>query len=301
MLVKVLYISLDPAMRGWMSEGRSYIPPVGIGEVMRALAAGRVIASKHERLAAGDHVTGLFGVQEYALASGDAVMKVEAPSSELPVHLGTLGMPGMTAYFGLLDIGRPVAGETVVVSGAAGAVGGLVGQIAKLKGCRAVGIAGGGEKCGHLLSELDFDAAIDYKAENVEAALRERCPDGIDVYFDNVGGEVLDAALANLARNARVVICGAISQYNASNGFTGPSNYMSLLVNHASMTGFVVTDYADRYADGLQQMAEWLRSGKLVSREDIAEGLERFPDTLLRLYKGENTGKLVLKLAEEGE
>ena len=301
MLVKILYISLDPAMRGWMNEGRSYIAPVGIGDVMRALGAGRVIASKHERLAVGDHVTGLLGVQEYALTSGDAVLKVDAAASELPVHLGTLGMPGMTAYFGLLDIGRPVAGETVVVSGAGGAVGGLVGQIAKLKGCRAVGIAGGSEKCRHVLSELGFDATIDYKGENVEAALREHCPSGIDVYFDNVGGEILDAALANLARNARVVICGAISQYNASDAFSGPSNYMSLLVNHASMTGYVVSDYGDRYSEGLREMTQWLKAGKLVSREDIAEGLENFPDTLLRLYKGENTGKLVLRLAEEGD
>jgi NADPH-dependent curcumin reductase CurA len=300
-LVKILYISLDPAMRGWMNEGRSYIAPVGIGDVMRALGAGRVIASKHARLAVGDLVTGLLGVQEYALANGDAVMKVEGEPSQLPVHLGTLGMPGMTAYFGLLDIGRPVAGDTVVVSGAAGAVGGLVGQIAKLKGCRAVGIAGGGEKCRHVLSELGFDATIDYKTENVEAALREQCPEGIDVYFDNVGGEILDAALANLARNARVVLCGAISQYNTNGGMRGPSNYMSLLVNHASMTGYVVSDYGDRYMDGVTEMTQWLTDGKLISREDVAEGLENFPDTLLRLYKGENTGKLVLKLDEEGD
>jgi NADPH-dependent curcumin reductase CurA len=213
-------------------------------------------------------------------------------------------MPGMTAYFGLLDIGKPAAGETVVVSGAAGAVGGLVGQIAKLKECRVVGIAGGEEKCRHVVEELGFDAAIDYKSEDVEAALRGHCPDGIHVYFDNVGGEILEAALANLARGARVVICGAISQYNSTDGvegFKGPSNYMSLLVNHASMTGYVVTDYLDRYPEGLREMAEWLEHGKLVSREDIAEGLENFPATLLRLYKGENTGKLVLKLAQEGD
>jgi NADPH-dependent curcumin reductase CurA len=299
-LVQVLYISLDPAMRGWMSEGRSYIPPVGIGEVMRALGAGRVIASKHERLAVGDHVTGLFGVQGYALVPGNAALKVNAAASELPVHIGTLGMPGMTAYFGLLDIGRPNEGDNVVVSGAAGAVGGLVGQIAKLKGARTVGIAGGEAKCTHLMAELGFDAAIDYKSEDVEAALREHCPRGIDVYFDNVGGEILDAALANLARHARVVICGAISQYNASDGFKGPSNYLSLLVNHASMTGFVVSDYLDRYREGVRDMSEWLKSGKLVSREDVAEGFENFPQTLLRLYSGDNTGKLVLKLAEEG-
>jgi NADPH-dependent curcumin reductase CurA len=302
-IVKVRYISLDPAMRGWMSEGRSYIPPVGIGEVMRALGAGRVIASKHERIAVGDHVTGLLGVQEYTAVHGDAVQKVDAEDAELPVYIGTLGMPGMTAYFGLLDIGRPQEGDTVVVSGAAGAVGGLVGQIAKIKGARAVGIAGGGEKCTHALEALGFDAAIDYKSQDVDAALREHCPQGIDVYFDNVGGEILDAALANLARYARVVICGAISQYNTGSlsDFRAPKNYMSLLVNHASMTGYVVTDYLPRYGEGLREMSEWLKAGKIVSREDIAEGLENFPDTLLRLYKGENTGKLVLKLAEEGD
>ena len=239
-LVKILYVSLDPAMRGWMNDSRSYIPPVGIGEVMRALAAGEVIASNHPGLSVGDHVTGLLGVQEYAIADGNAVTKVDTTLAPLPVHLGALGMPGMTAYFGLLDIGNPAPGETVVVSGAAGAVGGVAGQIAKLKGCRVVGIAGGRDKCSHLLEDLGFDAAIDYKTEDVDAALGEHCPQGIDVYFDNVGGEILDAALAHLARRARVIICGAISQYNVTGAMAGPSNYMSLLVNHASMTGFVV-------------------------------------------------------------
>jgi NADPH-dependent curcumin reductase CurA len=205
----------------------------------------------------------------------------------------------MTAYFGLLDIGRPAPGETVVVSGAAGAVGGVVGQIAKLKGSRAVGIAGGAEKCRCLVDELGFDAAIDYKAEDMKAALRRHCPSGIDVYFDNVGGEILDAALARLARNARVVLCGAVSQYNATEGMKGPSNYMSLLVNRASMTGFLVMDYHDRYAEGAREMAGWLAEGKIKSREDVAEGFETFPETLLRLFKGENTGKLVLKVSED--
>ena len=299
-LVKVLYLSLDPAMRGWMNDGRSYIAPVGIGAVMRSLAAGRVVASNHPELAVGDHVTGLLGAQEYAVVNGYAVMKVDPGLASLPVYLGTLGMPGMTAYFGLLDIGRPAEGETVVVSGAAGAVGGVVGQIAKLKGARAIGIAGGAEKCRYVVDELGFDAAIDYKSEDLVARLGEHCPQGIDVYFDNVGGKILDAALARLARHARVVICGAISQYNATGAMTGPSNYMSLLVNHASMTGFVVSDYGERYTDGAREMAGWLAAGKLVSREDIAEGgLERFPETLLRLFEGKNTGKLVLQVAED--
>jgi len=295
-LVRILYVEMDPAMRGWMNDTRSYIPPVGIGEVMRALAAGEVIASNHPDLAVGDNVTGLLGVQEYAVAHGNALIKVDTVLAPTPVYLGTLGMPGMTAYFGLLDIGRPENGDTVVVSGAAGAVGGVVGQIAKLKGCRAVGIAGGSEKCRYVVAELGFDAAIDYKAQDVDAALGEHCPQGIDIYFDNVGGDILDAALVHLARRARVVICGAISQYNATGAIKGPSNYLSLLVNHASMTGFVVSDYLDRYAEGATEMAGWLAAGKLVSREDVAEGLENFPDTLLRLFRGENTGKLVLKL-----
>jgi NADPH-dependent curcumin reductase CurA len=299
-LIKILYLSLDPAMRGWMNDGRSYIAPVGVGDVMRALAAGRVVASNHPGLAVGEHVTGLLGVQEYAVANGGAVGKIDPGIAPLPTYLGTLGMPGMTAYFGLLDIGRPAEGETVVVSGAAGAVGGVVGQIAKLKGARAIGIAGGAEKCRYVVEELGFDAAIDYKSQDVAEGLHEHCPKGIDVYFDNVGGEILDAALARLARNARVVICGAISQYNATAAMTGPSNYMSLLVNHASMTGFVVSDYGDRYIDGVREMTGWLTDGKLVSREDIAEGgLERFPETLLRLFEGANTGKLVLRVAAD--
>jgi NADPH-dependent curcumin reductase CurA len=295
-LVKVQYISLDPAMRGWMNDSRSYIAPVGIGDVMRSFSAGEVIASNDPDLAVGDHVGGLLGVQEYAVAHGKGVFKVDTKLAPLPVYLGTLGMPGVTAYFGLLDIGKPVQGNTVVVSGAAGAVGGLVGQIAKLKGCRVIGIAGGPQKCSDVVEQLGFDAVIDYKGADLDAALTEHCPDGIDIYFDNVGGEILDAALAHLARYARVVICGAISQYNSTTAITGPANYLSLLVNHASMTGFVMSDYLDRYGEAVTEMAGWLASGQLVSREDIAEGLENFPDTLLRLFKGENVGKLVLKI-----
>jgi NADPH-dependent curcumin reductase CurA len=299
-LVKVRYLSLDPAMRGWMNEGRSYIAPVKLGDVMRAGGAGEVVASRHASLSQGDQVTGVLGAQEYAVVSGDAVMKADTSLAPLPVYLNTLGVPGMTAYFGLLDIGQPREGQTVVVSGAAGAVGGTVGQIAKIKGCRAVGIAGGPEKCRHGEDELGFDAVIDYKSENVAKALHHNCPDGIDVYFDNVGGEILDAALAQLARHARVVICGAISQYNAEGGMRGPSAYMSLLVNHASMTGFVVFDYADRYAEGGKQMGEWLAAGKLKPIQDIATGgIEQFPDTLLRLFRGENLGKLVLELGSD--
>jgi NADPH-dependent curcumin reductase len=297
-LVKVLYLSLDPAMRGWMNDARSYMPPVGIGEVMRAGGAGQVTASRHPGFAEGDFVTGVTGVQEYAVAPGDGLIKVDTSLAPLPVYLGALGMPGLTAYFGLLDIGSAQEDETVVVSGAAGAVGSVVGQIAHLKGCRAVGIAGGEEKCRHVVEDLGFDAAVDYKAGNVAKSLRQHCPDGIDVYFDNVGGDILDAALAQLRRHARVVLCGAISQYNATEGMRGPSNYMSLLVNRATMTGFLVFDFADRYAEAMQEMGRWMAAGTLTSFEDVAGGgVAQFPDTLLRLFRGENTGKQVLEIA----
>ncbi|WP_113701877.1 NADP-dependent oxidoreductase [Nonomuraea lactucae] len=298
-LIKVLYLSLDPAMRGWMNEGRSYVRPVEIAEVMRAGGVGRVIASRHPRFAVGDHVSGALHVQEYCLSDGRGLTKVDPALAPLPVHLGVLGSPGMTAYFGLLDIGRPEPGQTVVVSGAAGAVGSVVGQIAKIKGCRVIGIAGGERKCRLVVEEFGFDACVDYKSEDVRKALREVAPEGVDVYFDNVGGDILDAALTRLARGARVVICGAISQYNATEQVKGPANYMSLLVNRASMTGMVVFDYADRYPEAAAELAEWLSAGKLRSLVDVVDGgVQAFPDTLLRLFRGDNTGKLVLKLAD---
>ena len=304
-LVKTLALSLDPAMRGWMNEGKSYIAPVGIDEVMRAGGIGTVIASRNAKFAVGDRVSGALGMQEYARFDNaqlakSALVKIDLGIGTMTQWLNVLGMPGMTAYFGLLDVGQPKAGETVVVSGAAGAVGQTVGQLAKVKGCRAVGIAGGPEKCRHVVEELGFDAAIDYKAGDLAKALHQNCPDGIDVYFDNVGGEILDATLAQIRRHARVVICGAISQYNAEGGMRGPSNYMSLLVNHASMAGFVIFDYFDRLAEGGKEMGAWLAAGKLKSFEDIATGgIERFPDTLLRLFKGENLGKLVLEVSSD--
>ncbi len=295
-LVKVQYISLDPAMRGWMNEGKSYIPPVKIGEVMRAGSAGKVLASKNAAFAAGDYVTGWTGVQEYSLSDGNGLTKVDAKLAPLPVYLGTLGMPGMTAYFGLLEVGKPQPGDTVVVSGAAGAVGTVVGQIAKIKGCRAVGIAGGAEKCRYLTEELGFDAAIDYKAGDVKEGLRQHCPQGVNVYFDNVGGDILDTVLTRIARGARIVICGAISQYNNTTPVKGPSNYLSLLVNRASMTGMVVFDYNGRYALAAREMAGWIAQGKLKTREDIVDGFESFPETLLKLFRGENTGKLLIRV-----
>jgi NADPH-dependent curcumin reductase len=297
-LTRVQYISLDPAMRGWMNEGKSYIAPVAVGDVMRAGAVGKVVASKNAKFAVGDYVSGGFGVQDYSALDGAQLTKIDPKLAPLPRFLNTLGMPGMTAYFGLLDVGAPKEGDTVVVSGAAGAVGATVGQIAKIKGCRVVGIAGGADKCRYVVDELGFDAAVDYKTEDMRKTLRAHCPNGVNVYFDNVGGEILDVVLAQLARHARIVICGAISQYNNTTPIKGPSNYMSLLVNRARMEGMVVFDYASRYPEAVRDIAGWIGSGKLKSREDIVEGLENFPQTLLKLFNGENFGKLVLKVAE---
>ncbi|WP_339474090.1 NADP-dependent oxidoreductase [Pseudomonas sp. RL_5y_Pfl2_69] len=295
-LVRNEYLSLDPAMRGWMNEGKSYIPPVALGEVMRALGVGKVIASAHPGFAVGDYVNGALGVQDYFVGEPRGFYKVDPALAPLPVYLSALGMTGMTAYFALLEVGTPKAGDTVVISGAAGAVGSIAGQIAKLKGCRVVGIAGGKEKCALLTQELGFDGAIDYKNEDVVAGLKRECPKGVDVFFDNVGGDILDAVLSRLNFKARVIICGAISQYNNKEAVKGPSNYLSLLVNRARMEGFVVMDYADRYVAAGQEMAGWLAKGQLTSKEHIVEGLESFPESLMKLFSGENFGKLVLKL-----
>jgi NADPH-dependent curcumin reductase CurA len=295
-LAEVLYISLDPAMRGWVNEGRSYIEPVGIGEVMRAGGVARVIESRNERFAVGDHVLGISGVQKYWISDGDGVRKVDPQAVPLPKYLSVLGMPGMTAYFGILDVGAIQEGETVLVSGAAGAVGSLVGQIAKIKGCRVVGIAGGREKCDYLTGELGFDAAIDYKSEALYPALQAACPKGIDVYFDNVGGETLDAALAFLRFRGRVALCGAISQYNSTEAIKGPQNYLSLLINRGRMEGFIVFDFEQDYPRGIADMSRWMVEGRLQSREHIVKGIETFPDTLLMLFDDRNQGKLVIEV-----
>jgi NADPH-dependent curcumin reductase CurA len=301
--IKTLLLSLDPAMRGWMNEGKSYIPPVAIGEVMRAGGIGVVVASKNPAFAVGDHVSAGTGVQEYATFAAEqlkraGVFKIDTRLGTPSQWLNVLGMPGMTGYFGLMDVGQPKAGETVVVSGAAGAVGQTVGQVAKVKGCRVVGIAGGAAKCEWVVKELGFDACIDYKAGPVKDGLKQHCPNGIDVYFDNVGGEILDTVLTRINRKARIIICGAISQYNNQGAMQGPKNYLSLLVNRARMEGIVVFDYADRYPVAVAEMAGYLKDGRMKSREDIVEGgIAAFPATLLKLFNGENFGKLVLKVA----
>jgi NADPH-dependent curcumin reductase len=301
-LVQTLALSLDPAMRGWMNDAKSYIPPVGLGEVMRAGGIGKVVASRNPRFAEGDLVTAGLGVQQYALITEadvrkSGLAKIDTRLGSITQWLNVLGMPGMTAYFGLLDVGEPRPGDTVVVSGAAGAVGQTVGQLARIKGCRVVGIAGGRAKCDWVVNALGFDACIDYKAGDVKAGLKEHCPKGVDVYFDNVGGDILDDVLARLGRGARIVICGAISQYNNTTPVQGPKNYLSLLVNRARMQGMVVFDYTERFPTAIAELAGYLRDGRLKSKEDVVQGLENFPQALVKLFTGENFGKLVLQVA----
>jgi NADPH-dependent curcumin reductase CurA len=292
-------ISLDPAMRGWLNDARSYIPPVGIGEIMRAGTIVEVTESNHPKFAIGDHVVGTFGVQSHVVSDGKGALRVDPTAAPLATYLGALGLPGMTAYFGLLDVGALRGeGETVLVSGAAGAVGTIVGQIAKLKGARVVGIAGGAEKCDMLVSELGFDAAVDYRDDDVKGALRAATPDRVDVYFDNVGGDILDLALTRLNLKARVVICGAISQYNNDGAMRGPSNYMALLVARARMEGFVVFDYFKQYAEAGAEIAGWIGEGRIVTKEHVVTGgIDDFPETLNMLFRGENVGKLVLEVS----
>jgi NADPH-dependent curcumin reductase CurA len=295
--VRVEYISLDPAMRGWMNEGRSYIPPVKLGEVMRAGAAGIVEKSNNTAFKAGDTVQGAFGVQRYAISNGERVTKVDTSLAPLQRWIGGLGMPGWTAYFGLLDVGQPKAGETVVVSAASGAVGSVVGQIAKIKGCRAVGIAGGPEKCRYVTEELGFDACVDYKAGGLGKQLREACPKGIDVNFENVGGEILDTVLPQMNVFGRIALCGLISGYNATEAPPGPKNIRAVLTQRLKMQGLIVFDWADRVPEALTQLGQWHKEGKLKIREDVREGgLDAFPDVLNLLYTGGNFGKLVLKV-----
>ena len=298
-LVRNLYLSCDPTQRGWMAAD-SYLPAVKIGEVMRSFAAGEVVESRDARFRSGDLVQGLFGWQDYALARAGTLSSASplAPGASFETALSALGLTGITAYFGLLEVGRPRAGETVVVSGAAGATGSVAGQIAKIKGCRVVGIAGGSSKCRYLVEELGFDASVDYRSEDVGSRLGETCPSGVDVYFDNVGGEALDAALAHLAMRGRVVLCGAIARYNDDVAPAGPRNYLNLLVRRGRMEGFIVLDYMQRAAEAVEALSGWLREGRLKDRVDVCLGLENAPATLARLFKGENQGKQLLKIAD---
>jgi NADPH-dependent curcumin reductase len=294
-LVRIDYISLDPAMRGWLNEGKSYIAPVALGAVMRAGAVGEVLQSQDPSFQPGDFVYGTLGVQKYYTGPTKGLSKIDASAAPLASYTGGLGMPGMTAYFGLLNVGAYQDGETLVVSGAAGAVGSVVGQIAKLKGGRVIGIAGGPEKCRMVVEEFGFDACIDYKNEDVGKQLRALCPEGINVYFDNVGSDILEAALANIALRGRIVVCGAISGYNDFSAMKGPRNYLNLLVMRARMEGMIVFDFEHDYAVAQQQILQWMKAGKLKLKEDVRTGIHSFPEVLNLLFSGGNSGKLVLR------
>ena len=297
-VVRMLMLSCDPTQRGWLG-GDTYLPAIEIGAPVRSIGAGRVVASRHADYAEGDIVTGILSWQDYVRLAPTGLNRLAKLSPDLPLEraLSVLGLNGNTAYFGLLDIGRPQPGETLVVSGAAGATGSLVGQIGKIKGCRVIGIAGGHEKCRWLTQTAGFDVAIDYKSDDVAARLHEACPDGIDIYFDNVGGEILDVALAQLAFHGRVVLCGAIANYNATQLPPGPKNYLRLLVQRGRMEGFIVLDYAQRYGESTAALAAWLAEGKLTEKVDVQQGLENAPATLRRLFSGHNEGKQLLRIA----
>ena len=300
-LVKTHYISIDPTMRGWMNDQDGYLPKLQLGDVMRALAVGEIIESRADGYAAGEFVHGALGVQEYAVTPVDGTVKLaklDLSLAPLQSYLNTLGIAGLTAYCGLLRLAEPSEGKTVLVSGAAGSVGAHVGQIAKLKGCRVVGIAGGSKKCAYVTDVLGFDAAIDYKSDNLFAAIPAQCPDGIDIMFDNVGGDALTAALMNINLRARVVLCGGISIYNATAPMPGPASYLMLVGRRARMEGFIYLDYEDEWPAMIREMAGWMSNGKLSCPDDIVEGgVEAFPQTLLKLFDGENLGKLMLKVA----
>jgi len=295
-LVKVRFLSIDPTIRTWMDDVPSYLPPIQIGEVIRSGGVGEVIESRTDAYQPGQLVFGMTGWQDYVIAdAGEKSMQVLPDGVPPGIAIGILGVTGMTAYFGIIDVGQVAEGDVVVVSGAAGATGSAAGQIAKIKGAKkVVGIAGGAEKCAYIVDELGFDEAIDYKNDNVAARLRETCPDGIDLYFDNVGGSILNDCLANLALRGRVVLCGAISTYNDDGPPAGPSNYLTLLVRRGRMEGFIILDYLDRFPGAQLEMAGWIAEGKIKSSEHIVEGLEKAPDALNLLFTGGNTGKVIV-------
>jgi NADPH-dependent curcumin reductase CurA len=298
-VIRNLVLSLDPTQRGWIARD-TYLPAVKLGDVMRSGAGGRVVQSRHPGYAPGDLVVGMFGWQDYAVvdAGGKGPPTKVPPGVSLELAMSTLGATGITAYFGLLEVGRPVAGETVVVSGAAGATGSVVGQIARIKGCRAVGIAGGKDKCEWLVKEGRFTAAIDYKNDDVAARLRQLCPGGVDVYFDNVGGDLLDVALAQLAMRGRIVLCGAISTYNDGELRPGPKHYLNLLLKRGRMEGFLVLDYMPRALEAVMQLWQWVQAGEIKDRVDVMRGFENAPKALRRLFTGENNGKQLLRIAD---
>ena len=297
LLVKALYLSVDPYMRGRISEAKSYAAPVAIGGTLVGGVVGQVVESKNAKFKAGDIVQGEFGWQEYVVSDGKGVRKVDPSIAPISTAIGILGMPGLTAYFGLLEIGQPKAGETVVVSGAAGAVGMAVGQIAKIKGCRVVGIAGSDDKVKYLVDELGFDGAFNYKTtDNYVAKLKELCPNGIDVYFDNVGGPITDAVFPLLNTKARIPVCGQISQYNNQKQELGPRFMWTLIAKQAKVEGFLVFQFFDKFGPAAAEMAGWIKEGKLKYREDIVEGFENMPQAFIGMLEGDNTGKRLVKI-----
>jgi NADPH-dependent curcumin reductase CurA len=299
-LVRTVYLSVDPYMRGRMSDVRSYVPPVALGDVMEGGTVGEVVRSNHPGFAAGDVVEGRLGWQEYAVSAGKGVRKIDPTLAPISTALGVLGMPGLTAYFGLLEVGQPKPGETVVVSAASGAVGGLVGQIAKLRGCRAVGLAGSDAKVAYITRELGYDAGINYRtAPDLDAALQAACPNGVDVYFDNVGGRITEAISRHVNTFARFAICGLISQYNLTEPELAPRNERFVLTSRVRIQGFIVFDFAARYKEGLAQLGAWVREGKLKYREDVVDGLESAPGALIGLLQGRNFGKMLVRVGPE--
>lgn len=302
-LLKNLYLSLDPAIRGWMSDKKSYLPPIELGTPVRSGALSEIVESRAEGWSAGELVQAIAAWEEYSVVSKDSIFGRIKPVEgiALPSMLSVLGGNGLTAYFGLLEVGKPQPGETVLVTAAAGGVGSIVGQIAKVQGCRAVGLTGSDDKCRWIVDELGYDAAINYKSGDLRAQIREHCPKGVDVFFDSVGGEVLDAALTRINQGARIVLCGAISQINATTLPPGPSNYLQLLTRRARMEGFVTLDYVSHYDEARARLATWIREGKVRYRDDIVDGIDKAPAHLLRLFSGEHRGKLMVKLAEPTE
>jgi NADPH-dependent curcumin reductase CurA len=296
-LVRNLFLSLDPTYRGWAGEEDTYLPAVQLGSVMRGGTIGVVEVSRNDNYKVGEHVSGLLGWQRYAISDGIGISKLPVnPAIPLTAYMGLFGHIGLTAYFGLLDVGQPKPGETLVVSGAAGAVGSLVGQIGKIKGCRVVGIAGSDEKCRWLTEELGFDAAVNYKTENVQQALKNACPNGIDVYFENVGGAILDAVLSQINIGARIALCGLISQYNATTPVAGPYNFVMILIKRVRVQGFIVLDYLPRAEEAMKELARWYAEGKIKYRVDVVEGLEQAPRAVNKLFEGTNQGKLIVKI-----
>jgi NADPH-dependent curcumin reductase CurA len=297
-LVRVRYLSIDPTIRTWMNDAVGYLPPIAIGDVVRSAGIGEVVASNTESFAIGELVFGVTGWQDYVLAGdGAAALQILPPGIDPPVALNLFGVTGMTAYFGLIDVGAFKEGDTMVVSGAAGATGSVVGQIARIKGAsKVIGIAGSDEKCAWLVDELGFDAAVNYRTDDVRARLRTLCPAGIDLYFDNVGGELLDMCLGQLAMRGRVVLCGAISTYNNAERATGPSNYRNLITRRGRMEGFIIIDYVSRFPEAQLALAVWLGEGKITHREHIVDGLEHAPNALNLLFSGGNTGKVIVRI-----